>query len=98
MIPAQGAKIPHASWPKNKDLKQKQYCNKFTKDFKNGPHQKNLQKKKKNERSDGKYSRICRTMESVTTIQLCSYNAKAAIDDTKKSARMYCSRTLFYGH
>ena len=25
--------------------KQKQYCNKFNKDFKNGPHQKNLKKK-----------------------------------------------------
>ena len=55
-------------------------------------------KKKKNERSDGKYSRICRAMECVTTIQLCSYNAKAAIDDTKTSARIYCHRTLFYGH
>ena len=27
--PGQGAKIPHASWPKNQNLKQKQYCNKF---------------------------------------------------------------------
>ena len=45
-IPGQGAKIPHASWPKNQNIKQKQYCNKFNKDFKNGPHQKNLQKKK----------------------------------------------------
>ena len=26
------AKIPHASWSKN--IKQKQYCNKFNKDFK----------------------------------------------------------------
>ena len=42
LIPAQGAKIPHASWPKNQDIKEKQYCNKFNKDFKNGPHQKNL--------------------------------------------------------
>ena len=37
-IPGQGAKIPHASWPKNQNIKQKQYCNKFNKDFKNGPH------------------------------------------------------------
>ena len=37
-IPGQGAKITHASWPKN--IKQKQYCNKFNKDFKNGLHQK----------------------------------------------------------
>ena len=31
-IPGQGAKIPHAPQPKN--IKQKQYCNKFNKDFK----------------------------------------------------------------
>ena len=39
-IPSQGAKIPRASGPKNRNIKQKQYCNKFNKDFKNGPHQK----------------------------------------------------------
>ena len=40
-IPGQGAKITHASQPeKPKNIKQKQYCNKFSKDFKNGPHQK----------------------------------------------------------
>ena len=33
-IPGRGAKIPHASWPKTQNLKQKQYCNKFNKDFK----------------------------------------------------------------
>ena len=33
LIPGQGAKIPHASWPKNQNIKQKQYCNKFNKDF-----------------------------------------------------------------
>ena len=32
-IPGRGAKIPHASWPKNQNIKQKQYCNKFDKDF-----------------------------------------------------------------
>ena len=30
-IPGQGAKIPHASRPKNQNIKQKQYCNKFNK-------------------------------------------------------------------
>ena len=47
-IPGRGAKIPHASQPKNQNIKQKQYCNKFNKDFKNGPHQKkkNLKKEK----------------------------------------------------
>ena len=34
-IPGQGAKVPHASQPKNQNTKQKQYCNKFSKDFKN---------------------------------------------------------------
>ena len=46
-IPGQGAKIPHASGPKKQNMKQKQYCNKFNKDFKNGPHQKIFLKKEK---------------------------------------------------
>ena len=49
-IPCQGAKIQHASEPKTQNIKQKQYCNKFNKDFKNGPHQKkktNFKKEKK---------------------------------------------------
>ena len=40
-----GEQIPHASWPKNQNIKRKQHCNKFNKDFKSGPHQKNLLKK-----------------------------------------------------
>ena len=44
-IPGEGAKIPHASWPKNQNIKQKQYCNKFNKNFKNGPHKKIFKKK-----------------------------------------------------
>ena len=40
LIPGRGAKISHALWPKNQNIKQKQYCNKFNKDFQNGPHQK----------------------------------------------------------
>ena len=43
-IPGREAMIPHASQPRNQDIKQKQYCSKFNKDFKNGPHQKNLKK------------------------------------------------------
>ena len=31
-IPGRGAKIPHASRPKNQNMKQKQYCSKFNKD------------------------------------------------------------------
>ena len=41
-IPGRGAKLPRASQPKTQNIKQKQYCNKFNKDFKNGPHQKYL--------------------------------------------------------
>ena len=40
LIPGRGAKIPYASRPKTQNIKQKQYCNKFNKDIKNGPHQK----------------------------------------------------------
>ena len=43
-IPGQGAQSPLAQWLKNQNIKQKQYCNKFNKDFENCPHQ----KKKKN--------------------------------------------------
>ena len=39
-----GAKISHALLPKDQNIKQKQYWNIFNKDFKNGPHQKNLKK------------------------------------------------------
>ena len=28
LIPGQGAKITHASWPRNQNIKQKQYCKK----------------------------------------------------------------------
>ena len=39
------AKIPHALWPVSQNIKEKQYCNKFNKDFKNYPHQKTNLKK-----------------------------------------------------
>ena len=32
LIPGQEAKIPHALQPRNQNIKQKQYCNKFNKD------------------------------------------------------------------
>ena len=44
-IPGWGAGVPHASRPEGQNTKQKQYCNKFNKDFKNGPHQKKNLKK-----------------------------------------------------
>ena len=49
LIPGQGAKIPRAWGPKNQNIKQKQYCNKFSKDFKNGPHQKIFRKEEDKE-------------------------------------------------
>ena len=33
LIPGHRAKILHASWPKNQNIKQKQYCNKFKRFF-----------------------------------------------------------------
>ena len=60
-IPAGDAKIPYASWPKDQTIKQKQYCNKFNKDFKNGPHQeKNLKKKYQMERAFDQWA-VCPT-------------------------------------
>ena len=44
-ILSQTAKIPHDLRPMKQIIKQKQYCNKFNKDFKNGPHQKKNLKK-----------------------------------------------------
>ena len=37
-ILGQGAKITHALQPKHQDIKQKQYCNKFNKNFKNSAY------------------------------------------------------------
>ena len=38
---------PKHKRPKNQNVKQEQYCNKFNKDFKNGPHKKKNLKKNK---------------------------------------------------
>ena len=38
VIPGQEVKIPRALWAKIQNIKQKQYGNRFKKDFKNGPH------------------------------------------------------------
>ena len=40
-------KIPHASGPKHQNINQKQYGNKFSKDFKDVPYQKILKKENK---------------------------------------------------
>ena len=36
LIPDEGAKIPHSSWPKNQNIRQKQYCKKSNKDLLKG--------------------------------------------------------------
>ena len=43
--PGAGAKCPHAPRSKSQNIKQEQYHKKCNKNFKNGPHQKNLLKK-----------------------------------------------------
>ena len=47
LIPSLGAKIPHVSWPKHQNIKQKLSLYKFKKDFKNYPRAKKTLKKKK---------------------------------------------------
>ena len=42
LIPSLGAKIPHVSGSENQNIKQKRYCSKFNRGFKNSPHQRNL--------------------------------------------------------
>ena len=37
-IPGPGEDIPRDTWARHPNLKQKQYCNKFNKVFKNGSH------------------------------------------------------------
>ena len=43
-IPGCGDKIPNTLRPKNQNIKQKQYCNKFNKVFINDLNEKNLKK------------------------------------------------------
>ena len=38
LLPVWGTKIPHALWPESQNIKQKEYCNKFNKNFKNHSH------------------------------------------------------------
>ena len=48
-----------AQKPKHEEgKKQKHYCNKFSKDFNNGPHQKIFKKRKKMEEEVSKYKAI----------------------------------------
>lgn len=47
-MPGGAPKIPRASCPENQNIKQKRYCDKFKKDFKDGSNQKE-KKTEKNE-------------------------------------------------
>ena len=38
LLPCWAVKILHVLQPKIHNIKHKQYCNKFNKNFKNGPH------------------------------------------------------------
>ena len=66
-----GAEIPHALGPKNQNIKQKQYCNKFNKDFKNGPHQK-IKSFKKKKKDASRRSRIAKQMLFLLFSNVCS--------------------------
>ena len=44
LILSQGVKILHTSGPKNQNVRPEKYYIKCNKDFKNGPHQKNIKK------------------------------------------------------
>ena len=40
LSPGRRTKVSYSSESKSQNIKQKQYCNKINKDFKNDPHQK----------------------------------------------------------
>ena len=75
LIPGWGDKIPQSlQRKKTQSIKQKQYCNQFNKDFKNGPHQKkkNLQKKKKIGWSEEvTFEQKTRGREGVSSVVVC---------------------------
>ena len=64
-IPGWGAKIPHALWPKNQNIKLKQYCNKFNKDFQNGHIRKKILKKNRQGESKKKFQLTVSILEIV---------------------------------
>ena len=48
LIPDPGLRS-HMPWGQNQNVKQKQYCNTFNKDFKDGPYQKKKEERKRKE-------------------------------------------------
>ena len=50
LIPGWGAEIPHVSQPRNQNIRQKQYCNKFNKDKKKWPRETEAERARGTER------------------------------------------------
>ena len=68
-IPSQEAKIPQAlGLKKTKQNVKREYCNKFSKDFKNGPHQKKILKKNKGTRKQVKLTPVIYLFQPVINI------------------------------
>ena len=61
----------------NQNIKQKQYCNKFSKNFKNGPHQQNLKKKYRSfHGSDKRRGNHCETCPESSPKQMLTLPGK----------------------
>ena len=65
--------MPHAMWPKNQNVKQKQYCNKFNKDFKKWSTLKKKHTHKK--RTSISWRVFCICKKKSTTLRKKAYKA-----------------------
>ena len=79
--PGQGARIPHASWPKYQNTEQKQCGNKISKDFKNDIRQKNLKKKKESSTSKMQVNEhcICFLLQNMSDIKSWVYHHRPCL-------------------
>ena len=87
LIPGQGAKIPYlVSWPKSQNIKkQKQYWNKFNKNFKKWPTSKN--------------KKLTRTINvSQSTSQCLSVSQPVNKDSTQLASEHHACLPLFTQH
>ena len=78
-IPGWGAKIPHALWPKNQNIKQKQYCNKFDKVFKNSRHQKKSFKTNHINQKQMKHNKVHTLKKSMGSGHIPAYHLLIAV-------------------
>ena len=62
LIPGQGAKIPHASWRKNQNIKQKQFCNIVNKHLKKKKSTKKIPQKSGNKQILRIRLRLCKVV------------------------------------